>query len=232
MVSEEPAENSNSQNADTPSDIRTIVQLKRRSSRSDVVHIRFDDGSDYFISTSSAEKLCLEIGVEIGRDVLDRLSLETEAVHIRDKTLDYLSRREYSKYQLFLKLLKAGFSRGLIRRVLDDLESEGIIDDRRFAERWLEMRLRRHPEGYPALLSGLKKRGIDLFLAESLINELQSSDPDIFENALHRIAERLVKKKSLSKEKMMRKLIGRGFKYAQVKAVVDSLFDDDSLQNE
>jgi regulatory protein len=196
------------------------------------VHIRSDDGSDYFISAVLAKKLSLDVGVKIGRDVLDRLSLETEAVQIRDKTLDFLSRREYSKYQLSLKLRKAGFSRNLIHTVLDDLEAEGIIDDRRFAERWLEMRLRRHPEGYPALLAGLRKRGIDLFMAENLINELQSSDPHIFEDALRRSAEKAAAKKSLSKEKMMRKLIDRGFKYTRVKAVLDSILDDESFRNE
>ena len=71
-----------------------------------------------------------------------------------------LAGREHSRAELQRKLAARGHTTGAVEKVLDDLQGRGLLDDRRFAEQYARMRVRK---GYGPLRirAELRERGID-----------------------------------------------------------------------
>ena len=90
--------------------------------------------------------------------------------------MDYLARREYGRAELVLKLTNAGFDAEISDAVVDRLAGEGLQDDRRFVENFLQSRVGQG-KGPARVQAELKQRG----LPEGLVNEvLQDCEVDWF----------------------------------------------------
>ncbi len=90
---------------------------------------------------------------------------------IRNKALQLLSRREYSKKELQIKLSRS-FNGEESEQVLNSLAEQGLQSDKRFCEGFLRGRLR---QGYgPIRIQGeLKQKGIDSQLIHELLSSLE-----------------------------------------------------------
>ena len=62
---------------------------------------------------------------------------------IYNKALDLLSRREHSRKELYLKLVKRFESKEDINSSLDKLEENNLLRDSRFAEEYVQARRRK-----------------------------------------------------------------------------------------
>lgn len=91
----------------------------------------------------------------------------------RALALKLLARREHSRQELSLKLLKRKLPRDLIDTVLDEYEAEGWLDDLRFADIYARQRM---DSGYGPLKieSELQKRGI--FSQPDCVREASGDD--------------------------------------------------------
>lgn len=61
----------------------------------------------------------------------------------RNTAMDLLSRREHSRKQLFDKLSQRGFEAEEINQAVDYLQLENLLNDERFAESYLNMRVQK-----------------------------------------------------------------------------------------
>lgn len=95
----------------------------------------------------------------------------------------YVSKREHSRHQLNIKLRRKGYSSEKVERVLNELEIEDSLSDRRFAEQWTNARLQRHPEGRIRIISGLQQRGVHRITCEEVLRKLENDDPGLFSRA-------------------------------------------------
>jgi regulatory protein len=107
------------------------------------------------------------------RERLERLS-ETRAA-VRSALL-LLARAPHTRSGLRLKLLKRGFPSAAADAALARADEMGYLDDGRFAEVWIEIRLERHPEGRAALVAGLKERGVSRELAQEVVARVVSDE--------------------------------------------------------
>lgn len=87
-----------------------------------------------------------------------------------NKAIQYLSRREYSRMELFEKLGKQ--SPEAVDSVLDSLEKEGYLSDRRFTESFIRMRAAQG-HGLNRVRFDLKKKGVDASLILEVLDELE-----------------------------------------------------------
>ncbi len=69
---------------------------------------------------------------------VDRFSDPKEA---RKKAMDYLARREYGQQELEQKLIAAGFEAAIATETVDKLAGEGLQDDRRFIDNFVQSRI-------------------------------------------------------------------------------------------
>ncbi|WP_231471460.1 regulatory protein RecX [Thioalkalivibrio sp. HK1] len=105
---------------------------------------------------------------------LDTSSTERELADIRRRALNLLARREHARAELERKLAAKGSPLDAIREVLDRIQSQGLLSEERFAERYAASRKER---GYGPLriLDELRERGIGDDLAEGTV-DLRAKD--------------------------------------------------------
>lgn len=92
------------------------------------------------------------------------------AADVLSAAVGFLSAREHSRAELRRKLLARRHPDDLVESVLDDLEQRRLQSDARFAEAYVEQRLRK---GYgPLRIDGeLRARGVAVALIEQFLRE-------------------------------------------------------------
>lgn len=154
-------------------------------------------------------------------DPLDRSSLMTAAV-------DLLSRRDYSRHELWRKLSPKAASAEELESVLDDLASRNWQSDERFASMFVRTRTSRGI-GPRRLQQELRDKGVDSGTSDSA---LETVEHDWNEKALE-----VARKKARSvgydhpdlKAKLWRFLSYRGFDGDQISRAVHTLMTEDDL---
>lgn len=93
------------------------------------------------------------------------------ALDIEAKAIRLLAMREHSRSELASKLSSASSNSNVIEQVLDDLVRRNLLSDERFAEQYVEMRIRK---GYGPLRirSELEQRGISSNLISLYLDEI------------------------------------------------------------
>ena len=124
-----------------------------------------------------------------------------------------LARREHSRHELARKLEYTGAEREELARVLDELEANNWLSDRRFAESYVADHRRR--EGAVKLAHALRQRGIADEVISEVLAALNTSHSDDSEVARARTIWRkkfaLPPSSQQERAKQMRFLQGRGF---------------------
>jgi regulatory protein len=212
MASGEPAESTSS-----PSASLAIESWEKKGSRGERLEVRLSDGSFFFM----LRDVFLEAGLGKG-DVLDAARIrslqELSAVReAENKALSLLARSSHSTWGLRGKLLRRGYDRELIERVLQQLTAAGYLNDAEYAREWLRQRLRRHPEGRPLLLAGLLRRGVERGAAESALDAV--FDPQAEVEAVRALLDKLSRPggASLSRDEAERRLRAKRFSLRAVR---------------
>jgi len=207
MDREELVESSSSQNVNI-----SIASLQKRGSGKETVTVSLSDGSSFFMPLPLNPGWIP--GKTLSEEDLDLLKAEDSYVRGKEWAASRLAVREDSSGRMFQKLQQRGCSPDTGRRILEDLEALGFLDDYRFAGLWISERLKTHPEGRDALIAGLQKRGIPGSVARDCVNEQVSSEDEA--EALSRIARKF-KGMKLTEDRILRRLVARGFSYSSIK---------------
>ena len=145
---------------------------------------------------------------------------------IRKKIMDFLSRREHSKKEIYKKMLDRVNSLEILEEEIKKLEKDGILDDERFAEQYLYSLVKRGL-GPLRINKYLQEKGVDSHLINTLLKDLDWQD----------LAKEVLLKKSkykiLPKEedviKLKRFLNYRGFEYYDIERAFNNLKIDENL---
>lgn len=128
-----------------------------------------------------------------------------------------LSRRDYSKKEIYQKLLQKKYPHDKIASVLEEFSLEGWQSDQRFAESFVRFRV---AKGFGPLniLLGLREKGIDENLAKFIVF---SEDYDWVE-----LAKTVLMKKNRCNQydlfQQKRFLLSRGFTYELIDLAISS----------
>ena len=142
-----------------------------------------------------------------------------ELAEIYNKALDLLSRREHSRMELYLKLVKRFESKEDINSALDKLEENNLLSDSRFAEEYVQAR-RRKGFGPIKIKVELEKRGVEELLISNQINKFDDWDNVAELSFKKRFPDGASKDfKQLQKQKNF--LTNKGFTFYQIESVLD-----------
>lgn len=72
---------------------------------------------------------------------LEEVDCASDPKEARRKAMDCLARREYGRRELEQKLIAAGFESATAAHAVDKLQSEGLQDDSRFVESFVQSRI-------------------------------------------------------------------------------------------
>ena len=155
---------------------------------------------------------------------------EADIQSIKNKAVDYLSRREHSERELRDKLEAKGFDQELLDQVIQDMLDLGYLSDERYA-RMIIRSCYEKAQGPKKIRFKLQQKG----LATSVVNEaFEEFEGDWFSLAQSLRARKFptsikhTDKESYYKEKarQMRFLAGRGFSMDQISFALENVSDD------
>ena len=103
-----------------------------------LVKLCFDNGEELFLDRDICAENSLCEDMEIEAEELKKLSFESDYRRAKSRALWYLDRSDYTEKAMYQKLLRAGFEKRASAAAIARLVELGVIDDRRFAERYYE----------------------------------------------------------------------------------------------
>ena len=146
----------------------------------------------------------------------DQLSEKELITALRRRAMDYLARREHSRYELQCKL-REKFEipdDAMISAVLDKLETDNLLSDTRFAESYVRSRISR---GYGPLYirHQLRQRHVDTALIDQVAEFDEQEWADVLVDALARKVPAVPERGSKQWFKLQRFSQSRGFTLSQ-----------------
>ena len=207
MDREELEESSSSQNDN--------FFIQKISERGSAVEIKISDSSPFFILNEDFNETGLLEDSEISPEIYKKLQFLDEKRRAVKKSLDLLSISSQTEYMLKLKLIKRGFSSEASASAAEHLRNKNLVNDRDYAEKWVASRLKKNPSG-PFVLKGLlSSKGVDRKTAESVVNSLYTEDAAV--EAVLKQIEKLKRNKNNSEEKIIKKLLSKGFSMKDIR---------------
>ena len=155
-----------------------ITALQKKNSK---VIVLFDDNSfctlDYRVVLNNG----LRTNDLISDEKKEQLINDSIFLSARDSAFRSLARRSHSVSELKIKLIRKGWQKEIIQKVLDDLVDKNFLDDEKFAVAFIEERSNKKV-GINKLKAELMKRGIDRKISGSLLLNLDPNSS--YESAL------------------------------------------------
>jgi regulatory protein len=193
-------------------------------SGSDICRIGLSDGSLFsfsscYLPSEYRDSAFWSLGRDLKPGEEDCCRFAASCFRAERLALQLVSRAEQTSRGIVRKLLKHGFNNACARAVASRLSGLDIVNDGRYAERWLRSRLSRG--GSPRrLLASLYSRGIDRISIQTAYKSVFSS-----ENELALLAA-YIKKKRLDPEDDL-----QNFKYTLKREGFSSMVLEDYLEN-
>jgi len=144
-----------------------------------------------------------------------------------DIALNFIKYRFRSQLEIEQKLKRKKIQPSQIKKVINRLKGEKLIDDEQFAHLWIRNRINLKPTGSRLLLLELRQKGIDRDLAYEILR--QELPEDLEKDLAYEIGEAKYQKlKSLppfdQKQKLLSFLSRRGFDYSISRETVEKIF--------
>lgn len=172
----------------------------------------------------------LSVGQELSEADEQRLRATEDERRLFDAAVRFLAPRPRSRVEVRRRLLRPRPNRATptpdaVDRILDRLQQLELLDDRQFADFWVENRERFSPRSARALGQELRQRGV----SRELVDEVASADRDE-ERALAAGRQRMRSLAGLDYETFRARLGGflmrRGFGYGAAAATVRALWEE------
>ena len=178
--------------------------------------VEFDGGETLRSTLEAVTDARLYVGMELDEEAFEALKRSTSKALDRQKALEMLSRRPYSRRELKDKLLRRGTDEQSVDECIAWLDEHGFLDDGEYAGA-----VARHytAKGYGAgrVKSELRRRGIERELADETLAEL----PENSEKIDAFIARRLSDPKDRdSVRKIGAALFRRGYSWEEIRAAL------------
>lgn len=207
--------------------ITAINAQKRDNNR---VNVMVDGSYRFSLDIFQIADLGIKVGQEFDEAELVKLENESVFGKVYGRSLEYClirprSEREIQEY-LYKKTiarrtktgsLKTGIDKTMIPRVIERLIEKGYIDDRKFAQFWIQNRFIKKGISQRRLIAELRNKGIE----NSTISELLEGSDRNDEVEIQKVINK--KRKLYSDDsKLMAYLLRSGFNYDQIKNALNS----------
>src|SRR5712691_1465421 len=153
-----------------------ITALETQANSPERINV-FVDGQ-FFLGVYAlvVERLGLEVEQEVSDAVLEQLRAEETEQKSMDRALNYLSFRPRSQREIRQYLRRDNTAPEIIEAVLQRLSRLELVDDRQFANFWLDSRERFRPKGAQALKYEPHMKGVERDIVDEVVNDDQDEE--------------------------------------------------------
>jgi regulatory protein len=203
-------------------DISTITDLTLQKRNKERLNVFLDGAYAFSLAISIASGL--SIGKILTPSDIVRLQTEDEFEKAKQSAYRFLSYRPRSAKEMERNLIRKGFDENTVERVIDRLLELELVDDRSFAQYWVEQREIFGPRGHRALRHELYQKGVNREIVDSVLINVDE------EAAARRAGQKKVGLWSqLPKDDFFKKMSSflqrRGFNYEIIKSVTIELWN-------
>lgn len=206
--------------------ISDIVPQKKRKNR---VSVFIDGKYGFSLDYDTFQRSNLHIGDDIDEREIENLLKKDEFPRVLDYSYTLLSLRERSEYELKKKLYEKEFPGEVVREVIDYLKKEKLLDDRIFAQKWVDYVLHNKPMGKIMVMHELKKKGIKKDIIDEVCSEKLPLEVELA------LAKRVLQKKlrtlkgypeEVVKNRLFQFLKNRGFNFDTIQESLKGIDGD------
>lgn len=166
--------------------------------------------------------ICAEEGIAVGADIdgesLKEYKAESDYRRAKSRAMWYLDRMDYTEKALYEKLIKAGFGAKASAKVLAKLCELGLVDDRRYAERFAE-RCRDSNVSKREAVHKMLFKGVPLELARQVTEELETDEVGQVLALIEKKYERKLSEEG-GYQKVFAALARKGFAFESIKSAL------------
>lgn len=193
-----------------------------------VALLSFDDAPPLKVRLKHFKALPLQAGDDIDVEEYAAQVAEAQRADAYEAALNSLDLCARTREELRRSLLARGFVSGAVEATLDRLADSGLVDDRRYAERAVEVSAAR-PVGVYAVRRKLRAKGVAEEDAEAALGAL---DDEQQAQAAQAVARSLLRRYAQlpareGRAKLSQALARRGFSWEAVRAAVDAVWEAD-----
>lgn len=194
-----------------------ITAIKQQVKRQDRYSIYVDD--KYLFSFSENE--LINSGLRKGQELTEQelLGLKDQAVLDKayDRTLNLISHRPRSEWELRDYLKRKDYDEDVITQTLNRLSERGYVNDLDFAQRWVATRRLLKSTSKRRLSQELRQKRI----SDDVISEVLEADETDEPQVLRELVERKRKQTKYQDDlKLMQYLSRQGFNYDDIKSAL------------
>lgn len=172
----------------------------------------------------------LEVGQILSDEKIKKLLDEDQKADVYVKATDFISYRPRTVFETRRKLEDEGFDETLINETISRLIENGLLNDKDFAEQWVEERKILKPSSRRVLQYELHRKGIPDHLIQSATEAV-----DDFQAAYEIAEKRLYRYEDLPRLEFRKKLgnylAGKGFSYDVITEVTRELWENISASS-
>ncbi len=188
-----------------------ITNLKQGVKNPNRVNVFIDGKFEFSLDMAQVVELGVKVGLVISPEKLVKFKRASEYGKLYQRALEWVLTRPRSEREVrdYLKRKETK----LVDSIVQQLISKGYVDDRRFAEFWVENRFVKKGVSRRRLMMELRQKGISQEIIDEVIDGRDESEE---------IRKMIMRKKNkYTEEKLMQYLCRQGFKYDKVKEVLD-----------
>ncbi len=200
-----------------------ITEIKKQTKNNNRFNIYLDGQYYCGLNAETIVKNNLKTGMDIEKESLDNLQLESEKTTALEKLVNYMGSRLRTEKQLWDYLKGKGYAEATCNYCMEKLKEYNYINDAQYVNSFIQVN--KNKKGKKLLAYELKQKGIDDKLLDTSFEDYEN---DL--ESIKTIALKYLKNKDLSKEnfqKAYRHLMSKGFESSEVLKVLNQIFKED-----
>ena len=199
-----------------------ITKIEVQKKRKDRYNIFIDGEFRFGLDEGVVARLGLYEKKEINEDEIEQIEKEEVRAKAFNAAVNFLKTRERSKKEIRDKLKTKEYSESVIEKVLDKMERLDLVNDKRFAQMFVNDRMKLKPKGKKVLSLELVQKGVSKDTIEEVLRELIDEDKEL--ELAEKVYQKAIRKYGVpdnneSKQKIVKYLLGKGFAYNIVEEV-------------
>ncbi|MDZ7744643.1 MAG: RecX family transcriptional regulator [Candidatus Saccharibacteria bacterium] len=195
-----------------------ITDIKQQVKRNDRYSVYVDEKYACSFSDSELLNLGLRVGQEVTESEVQDLKRSSQQDKAYMRTLDLLSRRPRSEWELRDYLKRKDNDQETIDIILNKLSNLGYVDDMDFARRWIESRRLLKSTSKRKLRQELQQKRINSSIIDEVLSEDETDEREVLRQIVDKKRDRYP-----DKLKLMQYLARQGFNYDDIKTVLEEM---------
>lgn len=181
------------------------------------------------LTTEELGEFRLEKGGMLSPSEFERFSGQFEERRLRETAYRLLSYRSRSEKELSDRLRRKGFTSSKVESLISEFRDKNLVSDLKFAEDWVESRLRFKPRGSRLLVMELLAKGVAKETAERVVGEKFAgiNEIELAFKLLQSRRQRFTGEKSIDRRRKIYNFLRyRGFSHDDVMRAAGKFLED------